>query len=403
MGELAGDELFALQQADRENEPRLAQWDPWGRRIDRVELTPLWNRVAPLAAEKGLVGIPYEARQGAFSRIFQFALVYLFEPSTDTYSCPLAMSDGAAKTLRASGNQPLIDRAVARLIHRDPAKAWTSGQWMTERTGGSDVGASESLARASDGAYRLYGTKWFTSAVTAQMALALARPEGSGEGSKGLALFYVETRDAQGRLQGIKVNRLKDKLGTRKLPTAELSLDGCVALPVAGLGNGVRAIAPMLVITRSWNAICSVAAMRRAVALCRDYATKRQAFGTTLADKPLHQELLADLQAETEGAFQLAFRVVGLLGLEESGEVTEAERALLRLLTPIAKLTLGKQVVAACSEALEALGELGTSRTPVFPGCCATRKCCRSGKEPPTCSRWIRFERFASRSRGPLW
>jgi acyl-CoA dehydrogenase len=359
MGELAGVDLFAFQLADRENEPRLTQWDPWGRRIDQVELTPLWQRVAPLAAAKGLVAIPYEAKQGAFSRIFQFALVYLFDPSSDTYTCPLAMSDGAARTLLASGNRSLIDRAVARLVHRDPARAWTSGQWMTERTGGSDVGASESVARASDGAHRLYGTKWFTSAVTAQMALALARPEGNGEGSKGLALFYVEARDEQGRLQGITVNRLKDKLGTRKLPTAELSLDGCVALPVAGLANGVRAIAPMLAITRSWNAVCSVAAMRRAVALCRDYASRRHAFGTVLADKPLHQELLADLQAETEGAFQLAFRLVELLGLEESGQGTQSERALLRLLTPIAKLTLGKQVVSVASEALEAFGGAG--------------------------------------------
>jgi alkylation response protein AidB-like acyl-CoA dehydrogenase len=359
MGELAAGELFALQLADRDNEPQLIQWDAWGRRIDEVRLTPLWQRVAPLAAEQGLVAIPYERREGAFSRLLQFSLVYLFDPSTDTYTCPLAMSDGAAKTLLASGNRLLIDRAVARLTDRDPAQSWTSGQWMTERTGGSDVGRSESVARLVDGQYRLYGTKWFTSAVTAQMALALARPEGNEPGGKGLALFYVETRSADGGLQGITVNRLKDKLGTRKLPTAELSLDGCLAEPVAGLGNGVRAITPMLAITRTWNAVCSVAAMRRAVALCRDYASRREAFGASLAEAPLHQELLADLQAESEGAFQLAFRLAELLGLEEAGEASDAERALLRLLTPIAKLTLGKQVVAVTSEAIEAFGGAG--------------------------------------------
>ncbi len=359
MGALAGGELHALQRVDRQSEPTLVQWDPWGRRIDEVVLTPLWQRVAPLAAEKGLVALPYERPHGAHSRVLQFALVYLFDPSSDTYTCPLAMSDGAAKTLLAHGNQALIARALGRLTSRDAARAWTSGQWMTERTGGSDVGGTETVARAVDGGFRLSGTKWFTSAVTAQMALALARPEGNGEGGKGLALFYVETHDAEGKLAGIRVNRLKDKLGTRKLPTAELTLDGCLAVPVAGLSNGVRAIAPMLAITRTWNAVCSVAAMRRAVALCRDYASKRVAFGGALAEKPLHQELLADLQAETEGAFQLTFRLVELLGLEEGGEASEAELGLLRLLTTVAKLTLGKQVIAVTSEALEAFGGAG--------------------------------------------
>src|SRR5690606_40299759 len=109
----------------------------------------------------------------------------------------------------------------------DPAQAWTSGQWMTETTGGSDVGASLTKAvRGEDGTWRLYGKKWFTSAVTSQMALTLARPEGNGPGGSGLAMFYVETRDAEGRLNGIRVERLKDKLGTRKVPTAELYLDG---------------------------------------------------------------------------------------------------------------------------------------------------------------------------------
>jgi acyl-CoA dehydrogenase len=362
MGELAGGELHELQQADRASEPRLVQWDAWGRRCDEVILTPLWRRVAPLAAEQGLVALPYDGRHGAWSRVLQFALVYLFDPSSDTYTCPLAMSDGAAKTLIAHGSKSgdgALGQALMRLTSRDPTQAWTSGQWMTERAGGSDVGRSETVARAEEGGFRLYGTKWFTSAVTAQMALTLARPEGNGEGGNGLALFHVETRDAAGRLDGIRVNRLKDKLGTRKLPTAELTLDGCRALPVAGLSHGVRAIAPMLAITRTWNAVCSVAGMRRAVALCRDYAGKREAFGGPLAEKPLHQELLADLQAETEGAFQLAFRVVELLGREESGEATDAERALLRLLTTVAKLTLGKQVVAVVSEALEAFGGAG--------------------------------------------
>jgi acyl-CoA dehydrogenase len=360
-------ELFAEQLATRHEEPRHVAWDPWGHRIDRIELTSLWERAATIAAERGLIALPYERKHGAHSRTHQFALVYLFGPSSDVYTCPLAMTDGAARTLVEHRHQPLVERAVSRLTSRDASRAWTSGQWMTERTGGSDVGLSETIARPDSdatlgglgGAYRLHGTKWFTSAVSSQMALTLARPEGEPPGGRGLTLFYVETRDESGALNGIAVNRLKDKLGTRKVPTAELTLDGALALPVAGIGNGIRNIAPMLNVTRTWNAICSVGFMRRSLALARDYARRRVQFGAPLSQKPLHVDTLAGLQAEFEAAFGLAFRVVELLGAVESGTATENEARLLRALTPIAKLTTGKQAVTITSEAIECFGGAG--------------------------------------------
>ena len=359
MGELAGGELFQLQQEDRLNEPRLVQWDSWGNRIDRIDLTAVWQRARRLACEKGVVAAAYEPTHGPHARVHQFALVYLFDPSADTYTCPLAMTDGAARTLIAHKNAALVERAVPRLTSRDPERAWTSGQWMTERTGGSDVGLSETVARKVDGSWRLYGTKWFTSAATSEMALTLGRPEGNGPGGRGLALFYLETKFPDGRSNGVLVNRLKDKLGTRKLPTAELTLDGTVATPVTELGNGVKAITPMLTITRTWNAIAAVAAMRRGLALARDYARRRVQFGAPLSQKPLHLETFAGLQAEYEGAFQLAFRAVELLGREESGRATEAERHLLRLVTPLAKLCTGRQAMVVMPEVLEVFAGAG--------------------------------------------
>ncbi|MEZ4393680.1 MAG: acyl-CoA dehydrogenase family protein [Polyangiales bacterium] len=359
LGELAGGELFALQRADRLNEPTLTAWDPWGNRIDAIEVTPLWKRAEALTVKYGLVSTPYERRHGALSRVDQFARVHLFNPSTDVYTCPLAMTDGAARTLLAHGNQALIDRALPRLTSRDLASFWTSGQWMTERTGGSDVGISETVARQADGRWTLHGVKWFTSATTAQMALTLARPEGGAPKGRGLALFYVETRDDAGRLQGITVHRLKDKMGTRKVPTAELTLDGLVAVPVAGLTDGVRNISPMLNITRTWNAVSAVSFMRRAMALSRDYARRRVAFGAPLAEKPLHVDTLAGMQAESEAAFHLAFYAVELIGREESGEADARDKELLRLVTPLAKLTTGKQGVGVSSELLECFGGAG--------------------------------------------
>ena len=360
LGELSGGELYQMQLADRRSEPALTQWDAWGERIDRIEVTPLWQRAERLAAEYGVVAAAYEGRYGRYDRTYQFALAYLFHPSTDIYTCPLAMTDGAARTLLGSGNQTLIDRAVPHLTSRDPADFWTSGQWMTESTGGSDVGRSETIAqRAAEGAWQLYGRKWFTSAATSQIALALARPEGNPAGGRGLALFYIETRDPSGRLCNIYVNRLKEKLGTRKLPTAELTLDGTPAQLVLGPSDGVANIVPMLHLTRTWNSVTAVSAMRRGLALARDYAGKRVAFGAPLAQKPLHADTLAGLQAEMEAAFQLAFYLVELIGRDESGETSPEGSALLRLLTSIVKLTTGRQAVAVASEVIEAFGGAG--------------------------------------------
>ena len=360
LGELAGGELYQMQLADRLNEPVLTQWDAWGQRIDQIQVTPLWQRAEQLAATFGIVAAAYEQEHGRFSRPYQFALAYLFHPSTDVYTCPLSMTDGAASTLLQSGNQTLIDRALPHLTTRDPATFWTSGQWMTESTGGSDVGRSETVAQQdAQGTWRLYGRKWFTSAVTSQMSLTLARPQGNGPGGRGLALFYLETHDKSGRLQNIEVNRLKDKLGTRKVPTAELTLKGTPAQLVKEPANGVRNIVPMLHLTRTWNSICSISFMRRGLALARDYARKRVAFGALLAQKPLHLDTLAGLQAEYEGAFHLSFLLTELIGKDETGEITAEEEDLLRLLTSITKLTTARQAVMVASEVLEAHGGAG--------------------------------------------
>ena len=356
LGDLAV-EYYGKQLADRLNEPTLVQWDAWGRRIDRIEVSPLWREAQVLAARHGLVAAAYDARLGPHARTHQFAMVHVLGPSLDVYSCPLAMTDGAARTLLSSGDRALIERYVPRLVSRDPAVMWTSGQWMTERTGGSDVSQSETVARRDGDTWRLYGTKWFTSATTSEMALTLARPEGNPEGSRGLALFLVELRDERGRLRNIAVNRLKDKLGTRKVPTAELTLDGTPATLVGNASDGVRAITPMLSITRTWNAVSAVSAMRRGLALAGDYARRRKAFGALLVDKPLHADTLAGIEAEYAAAFCLAFRSVELLGQLEHG-VGDAER-LSRVVIPIAKLTTGKQAVAITSEAIEACGGAG--------------------------------------------
>src|SRR6185369_9374815 len=150
---------------------------------------------------------------------------YMFHPDSAWFTCPLAMTDGAARAIELYGDERLKDRALTRLLSRKPSEFWTSGQWMTEREGGSDVSRTATVAKKHKDGWRLHGAKWFTSSTTSPVALALARIEGAGEGSDALSLFYVELFDEAGRLRNIQVNRLKDKLGTHALPTAELTLD----------------------------------------------------------------------------------------------------------------------------------------------------------------------------------
>lgn len=359
LGERAAGEWLALAEQAEADPPRLVPFDAWGTRIDRIETSDAWRAFERISAAHGFVARGYERAHGAFSRVDQFARLYLFAPSSATYSCPLAMSDGAARCLELLASDDRQRAALRHLTSRDPEQFWTAGQWMTERTGGSDVSGTSTLAKRDGSHFRLYGTKWFTSATTSQMALTLARPEGAEAGSRGLSLFYLELRDETGLPRAMRVLRLKDKLGTRALPTAEIELDGTPAWLVGGEGHGVRKIATVLTITRIYNALAAVAGMRRALALARDYAAKRTAFGRPLAEHPLHLETLAAMQTELTGCFLLVFRVIELLGLTELGMATERDERLLRLLTPVAKLYTGKRAVAAASEAIEAFGGAG--------------------------------------------
>lgn len=360
LGRLVAEELYPQQLAERLVEPRHVPFDAWGNRIDRIELTPLWQRMPAITAQYGLVWHGYDGGKREYARLYQFAQVYLMTAASDFWSCPLAMTDGAARALLDSGNRELIERALPRLTSRDPAQLWTSGQWMTETTGGSDVSRTETRAVADgEGGWRLYGRKWFTSAATSEMALLLARPDGAGSGGDALALFYIEPRDASGRLQHIVVDRLKDKLGSRKLPTAELTLCGAPARLVGEARRGVRMIAPVLNQTRVWNAMAALSFLRRGLQLLRDYAGRREVFGAPLARQPLFQQTFAGVQAEFEAGLQFALHVAGWMGCAERGILAEADSRLLRLMIPLLKLSTGRQAVAGISEIIEGFGGAG--------------------------------------------
>ncbi|KAF1762181.1 hypothetical protein GCK72_010443 [Caenorhabditis remanei] len=356
------------RQAELE-QPRLEHQDAWGKRIDKLVVCNEWQKLKHICAEEGVISIGYENDVDPFvRRIHQVAKLFLFSPSAGLVSCPMAMTDGAVKTLTSLnlyGKHKLATEAVDRLRSRDPTSAWTSGQWMTEKKGGSDVagGCDTYAVQIENDTYRLNGYKWFSSAIDADVALTLARivdSDGNAvEGSRGLSLFLLRIRDDNGNLNGIQMVRLKNKLGTKQLPTAELLLDGAIAERIGEPGRGVAGISNMLNITRIHNAVASLGYMRRIISLARDYSTKRVVFGQTQSKWPLHTTTLAKMEVETRGSMLLLFESARLLGLSEAGKSSDVDAMMLRLITPVLKLYAGKQAVPLVSEGIECFGGQG--------------------------------------------
>jgi len=376
-GHRVATDIYSMGRECEQQPPKLEHFDAWGRRVDNIQTCKGWNQLHDVSAEEGLISIPYERKYGQWSRIYQAVKLFMFSPSSGLYSCPLAMTDGAAKTFEVSDltkNLSVLQDAYNRLTSRDPKKFWTSGQWMTERKGGSDVAnGTETIAvPQDDGTYRLYGYKWFSSATDADMTLTLARVQNSDgstvPGTKGLTMFYLLTRDEDGKLNNIEVQRLKNKLGTRQLPTAELLLDGSHAYKVSEKGRGVSCISDMLMITRFHNSISASSVTRRIMSLAQDYCLRRSVFGKLLVDHPLHLQTLARMELETRAAFLLTMEVGRLLGKQECNEASDVELQLLRLLTPITKLYTAKQSMQVSSEGLESFGGQGYIEDTGIPG-----------------------------------
>lgn len=353
LGELAATRWPAMAAAAEAAPPTLTRYDAWGRRIDRIDVAPEWLALVEEGRAAGVVSLPYGEGFERFGRVLQFLALDLFMPVSATADCPLSMTDAAARVL-LNESRELAERFVPRLTARNAGI--TSGQWMTEREGGSDVGRTSTIAkRHPDGTWTLHGTKWFTSATTADLALVLARPEGAGEGSRGLWLFCVELRAPDGSWNGITVRRLKDKLGTKALPTAELDLDGTFALPV-GDGAGVRRIAAMLNVTRVHAAFGGVAALGEGLGLVRSYAAQREAFGRALRDLPLHRRWIAEQTARYEASSALGYHAVELLGRVEHGEVAPE---LARVVIPLSKLYCARNGTDGASQIIESFGGAG--------------------------------------------
>jgi hypothetical protein len=229
-------------------------------------------------------------------------------------------------------------------------------QFMTEKAGGSDVGATETSA-VWDGVWRLYGDKWFCSNVSADLMLTLARPEGAPAGTRGLGLFLVPKRLEDGARNRYRINRLKDKLGTRDMASGEVTLDGALAYQVGALDRGFVQMMEMVSSSRLSNAMRAAAMTRRGLLEATVHAGGRVAFGRTLNELPLMRETLLELTLDSESAVAAVVHTGTVYDRADRGSNDDAK--LLRILTPLIKLSICKRARWSTGESMEVRGGNG--------------------------------------------
>ncbi|KZV98813.1 acyl-CoA dehydrogenase/oxidase C-terminal [Exidia glandulosa HHB12029] len=355
------------------HEPTLTQYSHWGERVDQLQTSEGWRLLRDFAFREGVVALAYRRQHGPYSRVHSFTKAMLMVADSHTILCPFAMTDGAARVLELLGTAAMKRDYFAKLTSTDPSDAFTSGQWMTEKPGGSDISRTETVAVPTSGlpddageAHILNGFKWFSSAAEGNMAVALARTEDPSvkPGSRGLSLFLVPLRTPNFPTplsNGVRIHRLKQKFGTKALPTAELSLDETRGFLIGQRGQGVRAIAPVLNITRMYSAVTTVGSLQRALSLATSYAGVRTIAGgtKTLRETPLHVATLARISLVYRALLHFNMHVVLLLGKSECGTATEGELARLRFLTPVAKSFTAERAAPQIQACMSSLGGQG--------------------------------------------
>ncbi|MZD05281.1 acyl-CoA dehydrogenase [Streptomyces sp. SID5785] len=369
LGELAAGELDRQAALADAHPPRLVPYTPDGERVDEITFHPAHDRAAEIAYERfGLAAMSH--RTGVLGwptkvpHTVKYALSYLYVQSEFGMACPLSMTDSAARILRLFDPERYADE-IAALSSTDPELRATGAMFMTEKQGGTDVGLTATVATDRGDHWTLSGKKWFASNPSADVILTLARVPGQGEGTRGLGMFLVPRRRPDGTRNAIRVDRLKDKLGSRSIASGEVTLDEAYATPVGELTAGFRQMAEMLNVSRLSNAMRATALMRRAVRESVDHARTRHVFGRPLFDQPLMRATLLPMILDTEAALHLVLESAARLTAADGGDA--GARALVRVLTPLAKHTLCKRARSVTGEAMEVRGGNGYIEDRIDP------------------------------------
>ncbi len=364
IGRAAATRWNDLATTANEQTPRLRSHNRWGERIDAVEVHPAYDQLAREVYEAGVVWPRFNPVLGGQKAPWGvvFTIGYLLSQAEQGLFCPVCLTAGTAWLIERFSSDEQREAYLPRVAAQSYDDLWEGAMFLTEKAGGSDVGAVETTAKLVDGEWRLAGDKWFSSnGGRARAMMVLARPEGAAMGTRGLGLFLVPLHLADGSRNAIRFHRLKDKLGTKSMPSAELTFEGAVAYPVGDITRGFNHMAEMLNLSRLYNAVASVGNMRRTLNEAIAYTHARTAFGHVIDNYPLVRAKLIELSVEQEASFRLVFEAIAYLDRLEAGQGREDRRdeAVLRVLTPMAKFHTGREAVDAASAAAEILGGNG--------------------------------------------
>lgn len=348
----------AADEANR-SDPQLATFDRWGNRIDEVKFNPAWYEVLHAVTQSSVCGLPWLDDKSGY--LVRTAAMEQWARLDMGVMCPVTMTTAAVPVLeRSDADSPgllmrdrILESANNKLRDGHPMV----GMAMTEPQGGSDLSGCSVVARPSDeNTFAIFGHKWFVSHAVADGLLVLAKEDGLGEGSQAISCFYVPGWTDEGERNGIEIQRLKDKLGTRSLASAEVIFNGSRATRIGAPGRGIATIIEMVVHTRMDCAIGSTGILSRAIAETLHYVRGRSAFGNKLVDQPLMRSVLADLLLEREASLALVYEISRNFQLKDP---------LMRLVTAASKYWITRRAVLGCVECVETLG--GNGYVEEFP------------------------------------
>jgi acyl-CoA dehydrogenase len=362
LGVLAGGRLDELARAADKHSPVLNARDRFGRDEDWIDYHASYREMEKIAlGDFQFHAMSHRARTLGMDRplpaVAKYALQYLFVQAEFGLMCPISVTDTSIHLVRKFASAELKDYLLPKMLSDDVATLWKGTQFMTERAGGSDVGAIETAARCEDGAWRLHGDKWFCSHADADVALLLARPEGAPGGTKGLALFALPRRLKDGRRNAYRIVRLKDKLGTRSMASGEIVLEGAVAYLVGDADRGFKQMMEQVNLSRLSHGVRASAMMRRCVNEAFVCARTRMAFGKTIIEYPLLRRQLLKIAVPTEQSLSMFLFTASAMDRANAGS-REAE-SLLRILTPLLKFRACRDNIPVATGAMEVRGGNG--------------------------------------------
>lgn len=371
-GSLVANEIDErAKHTDREGQPRLEKYDKYGDDRSHVWVNEGYKKTVEETYRTGIVGyvhkdIPELGHKGNY--LYSFAQGYLLSQAEPGFHCPVTLTQATAYLLDHYANEEVKEKFLSHVCATGDTELFEGATFLTERQGGSDVGANVVKAVEDGENYRLFGEKYFASnAGMAGVAMVLARMEGSAEGSRGLSLFAVPWRKDDGSLNGIKIRRLKDKLGVRAVPSGEVEFDGALAYVVGDPKKGFYYMMEALNLSRICNAVASLGIMRRAFNEALMYAERRNAFGKKLTDFPMIQESLATMKSKIEVELATTFDLIKLFDKVTSGNASDEETALNRLKIALVKKETAEQAIHFAHEAIEMHGGNGYIEDFVTP------------------------------------